>query len=157
MATKRKTAPPKKVKKVIDKAPKRGAPKQLTAQGDLLALLRTVKNRQGEMDTARGEMGNAVKQATERKYLDRVAFGIFRRLDRLPDVRLKNVLRSLRHYTKVGGLDARAEKQLDAFEEVANIAAKKNGKKEAVVETVLEIGTPPAQMDLAERVDVPVH
>lgn len=121
-------------------------PDKLISQPDFLSLLRACKNRQKDMDEARGSMGNAVKLAMDKKHLDRAAFAIFRRLDRLSDNKLAVTRRNLLHYLEIGGLNDRASRQLDALEQVE---APKRARKQK----------PPAavQLDLSERPDAPLN
>lgn len=166
MAKKSKTIKPKQKPKGRKATAARAAlePDQMIAQSDFLSLLRQVKNRQREMDEARGSMGNAVKLAADRKYLDKVAFSIFRRLDRMSDAKLAVTTRHLLHYMDIGGIEDRATRQLDAMDKIDPVAAKpkrerKKKEPKATPEPEPVTEQPPliGQMDLSERPDLPLN
>lgn len=63
-----------------------------------------------------GELGSAVKEAADKKHLDRKAFAIATSLDVLDDERLAITLPHLLHYIEVLGLDKRAAISPTMFE-----------------------------------------
>jgi hypothetical protein len=151
-------AKPKMKPKPKTKGKKAAPAEQMTSQPDLLSLLRTCKNRQRSMDEERGSMGAAIKNAQDKKYLNRRAFALFRSLERLPDSRLGPVLRNLLHYCEVGGLNDRATAQLE-FSVLDQPAAKKE-KPVKVVAREPEPdpeSVPTQQMDLSERPDLSLN
>lgn len=152
---------------------------ELITQPDFLTLLTICKNRQHDIDRAKGAMGGAVKLAIDKKHLDRPAFAMFQKLDRLPSGRLRTTLRHLHHYIEIGGLNDRAQEQLDALESEEVVppldksrsrkkVAKANGNgaaseakpkrvRKAKAEDPAPVPTEPSQIDLSERDDLVVH
>lgn len=152
-------APSPKIAKLAERAKA-----EMISQADFLTLMRAVKNRQREMDEARGSMGNAVKQAADRKQLDKVAFSITRRLDRLSDGKLAVAYRHLMHYVVISGIEDRATRQLDAMDKIQPVPAgdpkpkRARAKKGPPVDPkTVEPEAPPSlagQMDLSQRTDI---
>ena len=58
-----------------------------------------------------GSMGEMIKNACENKNLDRVAFGIFRKLHAMPSEKLATTLACLDYYRDLGKLDETASEQ----------------------------------------------
>ena len=80
-------------------------------------LCRKVKVAEGTKNEGVSEMGGAISDAVEKKHLDKRAFGIFRRLDRLDDDKLAICLGHLYQYIAYGKLQERADRQGKLFAE----------------------------------------
>jgi hypothetical protein len=72
---------------------------------NLLAQARKVKEDVGEIA---GELGAAIKDASDNKHLNKKAFGIVKSLDRMEPERLADCLEHLDDYLEKGGLRKRA-------------------------------------------------
>jgi hypothetical protein len=130
--------PSRKPKKARKTAPERSgeAPRskitdQQIASSTFDTLIRTVRNRQGEMDIARASMGNAVGIAVKRNFLNKRAFGVIKSWLKLSDGELALVLKAFDHMRKISGLDERANRQIEAFAE-----AEMNGAEPLVPNTM---------------------
>lgn len=72
----------------------------------LVKRCNTLKKQAGD---AASEMGGLISNASENKHLDKVAFSIFRRLDRMDVQKLATTLACFDFYRDIGGLDERVE------------------------------------------------
>jgi len=90
---------------------------EFPTEKDFKNLVRKVKVAEGTKNEGVSEMGGIISDAVEKKHLDKRAFSIFRRLDRLDDDKLAICLAHLDHYRRIGLLDERASRQAELFQE----------------------------------------
>ena len=113
-----------KGKKSASPKPMRSKAEQIGVS-DFTNLVRRCKSLRTQAQTTAGEMGEMVKNAVENKNLDRVAFGIFRKLEAMPTQKLATTLACLDYYIEVGKLEDRI-----ADEPALPIARQEAGEKE---------------------------
>ena len=106
---------------------KKAQPKiQQIATNDFTNLVRRCKSLKKHSHEASGEMGELIKNAVENKYLDRVAFQMFRKLESMEDMKLQTTLACLDFYIDIGGLEDRIAKNLGL-----DLKRQEAGEKEA--------------------------
>ena len=95
-----------KAKKSTSRKPMRAKIEQI-GTNDFTNLVRRCKSLKTQAQTTSGEMGEMIKNAVENKNLDRVAFGMFRRLEALSPEKLGTTLACLDYYIEIGKLEDR--------------------------------------------------
>jgi hypothetical protein len=112
---------------------------RFTTQPDLLTLTRQLRSKQSEMDETRGSMGNAVLMAVKQKGVHKQALADYRKYDKLSDPELARRLKHFLHYCEIGGLNARADQQIEAF----SIAEMAGAKEPTPIERAIKKAKPP--------------
>lgn len=77
---------------------------------DFKNLVRRCAARKKQTAEISGEIGKLVANAVENKNLDRVAFGMFRKLDSMSVEKLATTLACLDYYIEIGELEEKIEK-----------------------------------------------
>lgn len=97
---------------------------------NLLAMARKAKEDTGEIN---GELGSAIKDASDNKHLHKKAFGIVKSLDRMEAERLADCLEHLDDYLEKSGLRKRAGQimRMPLDDEGTNVRAFPQPKGEA--------------------------
>jgi hypothetical protein len=67
-------------------------PVKVISERDLAALVKKCKTAQAGMDSERATLGSYISDAVENKHLHKGAFGIFRRLEKMDDVKRQELL-----------------------------------------------------------------
>lgn len=90
--------------------PQEGATRLISASA-LKTLLTQYRNLQSKVDTASGELGNLVREYSDKKYLHRGAFNVIKRLHHMEPGKLWLFLCHFDHMREAIGLDNLAEEQ----------------------------------------------
>lgn len=88
---------------------------RLMTEKDLLTLLRRLRPLETAKSEATSSVGEQISEAVQKRYLDKTAFTLVRRLNKLNDSRLQAVLAHFDHYRDVLKLDERASTQGQMF------------------------------------------
>lgn len=91
------------------KGKKKSAALRMIGVSDFRNLVKQCNNLKKKAGSANSEMGGLVSNAAENKYLDKVAFSIFRRLERMEPQKLGTTLAHLDYYRDIGRLDEKVE------------------------------------------------
>lgn len=89
--------------------PDKGEDRATIGRTKLQELLKECRAAQNDIDTARGEMGNSIAQATEEYHLNKKAFALIRKLDKMEPEKLRSFMDDFEAYFVMAGLLKRRE------------------------------------------------